>query len=279
AARRGLLAGRGPLLQGVRRGRFRDWPGSPPLRALPSGQRFLAGAKPGAPVALQRAVVEALARPHHRLEQRCRHAHLPRRPEGRAARALRGRRGGRRWVMAALLARHLAAHHAGALLQRRNRAHRGVADVRGRVLDPDPADGAESLVRRLLPVRAHLQPARDRPGGRRELDPRRHHRVADRGPVPLQPVGALRMKRGIGIFLLAPVVVGAPVVFLDPRTGMTGASLKSIEEVQQPQLSLMPEDPEWSNYPELIAERNFFRAYGNSIFITVVVLLGTVSSL
>jgi len=87
------------------------------------------------------------------------------------------------------------------------------------------------------------------------------------------------MKRGIGIFLLYAVLVGASVFFLFPMAWMTGTSLKSIEEVQQPQLSLMPEDPQWSNYTELIAERNFFRAYGNSIFITVVVLLGTVSSL
>ena len=87
------------------------------------------------------------------------------------------------------------------------------------------------------------------------------------------------MKRGIGIFLLYAVLVGASVFFLFPMAWMTGTSLKSIEEVQQPQLSLLPEDPQWSNYTELIAERNFFRAYGNSIFITVVVLLGTVSSL
>ncbi len=87
------------------------------------------------------------------------------------------------------------------------------------------------------------------------------------------------MRRGIGVFLLYAVLVGASVFFLFPMAWMTGTSLKSIEEVQQPQLSLMPEDPQWSNYTELIAEKNFFRAYGNSIFITIVVLLGTVSSL
>lgn len=87
------------------------------------------------------------------------------------------------------------------------------------------------------------------------------------------------MKRGIGIFLLYAVLIGASVFFLFPMAWMTGTSLKSIEEVQQPQLSLMPEEPQWSNYTELMAEKNFFRAYGNSIFITIVVLLGTVSSL
>lgn len=87
------------------------------------------------------------------------------------------------------------------------------------------------------------------------------------------------MKRGVGVFLLYAVLLGASVFFLFPMAWMTGTSLKSIEEVQQPQLSLMPAEPQWSNYTELIAEKNFFRAYGNSIFITIVVLLGTVSSL
>lgn len=87
------------------------------------------------------------------------------------------------------------------------------------------------------------------------------------------------MKRGVGVFLLYAVLLGASVFFLFPMAWMTGTSLKSIEEVQQPQFSLMPAEPQWSNYTELIAEKNFFRAYGNSIFITIVVLLGTVSSL
>ncbi len=87
------------------------------------------------------------------------------------------------------------------------------------------------------------------------------------------------MKRGLGTILLYVVLLGAAAFFLFPMAWMTGTSLKTVEQVQQPQLSLVPEDPQWSNYTDLIAERNFFRAYGNSIFITIVVLLGTVSSL
>lgn len=87
------------------------------------------------------------------------------------------------------------------------------------------------------------------------------------------------MRRGLGTILLYLVLLGAAAFFLFPMAWMTGTSLKTVEQVQQPQLSLIPEDPQWSNYADLIAEKNFFRAYGNSIFITIVVLLGTVSSL
>ncbi len=87
------------------------------------------------------------------------------------------------------------------------------------------------------------------------------------------------MRRGLGTILLYLVLLGAAAFFLFPMAWMTGTSLKTVEQVQQPQLSLIPEDPQWSNYTDLVAEKNFFRAYGNSIFITIVVLLGTVSSL
>jgi len=87
------------------------------------------------------------------------------------------------------------------------------------------------------------------------------------------------MRRGLGTILLYLVLLCAAAFFLFPMAWMTGTSLKTVEQVQQPQLSLIPEDPQWSNYADLIAEKNFFRAYGNSIFITIVVLLGTVSSL
>ncbi len=87
------------------------------------------------------------------------------------------------------------------------------------------------------------------------------------------------MRRGLGTILLYLVLLCAAAFFLFPMAWMTGTSLKTVEQVQQPQLSLIPEDPQWSNYTDLVAEKNFFRAYGNSIFITIVVLLGTVSSL
>lgn len=82
-----------------------------------------------------------------------------------------------------------------------------------------------------------------------------------------------------GQLVIYLVLFGAALFFLFPVAWMTGTSLKTIEEVQQPQLSLLPANPQWSNYADLIAERSFFRAYGNSIFTVVMVLIGTVSSI
>ncbi len=75
------------------------------------------------------------------------------------------------------------------------------------------------------------------------------------------------------------VLLGASLFFLFPVAWMAGTSLKTIEEVQRPQLSLLPADPQWANYAKLIAEQGFFRAYGNSLFTVTMVLLGTVSSI
>lgn len=82
-----------------------------------------------------------------------------------------------------------------------------------------------------------------------------------------------------GVLLIYAVLIGAALFFLFPVAWMTGTSLKTIEEVQQPQLNLFPSEPQWSNYQKLFAEKNFYRAYGNSIFTVAMVLLGTVSSI
>src|SRR5690606_6634572 len=72
--------------------------------------------------------------------------------QGRPSRAVRGGRGGRRRGLAEVLARHAPTHHAGALLQRRDRPHRRPADVRGRLPHPDDTDGAEPGFGGLLPL-------------------------------------------------------------------------------------------------------------------------------
>ncbi len=102
---------------------------------------------------------------------------------------------------------------------------------------------------------------------------RASHRVGPRARL----AKLLRSRFGpLAIYLL---LIGASLFFLFPVAWMTGTSLKTIEEVQQPQLSLLPQDPQWSNYRELVAEQNFYRAYGNSVFTVAMVLLGTVSSI
>lgn len=88
-----------------------------------------------------------------------------------------------------------------------------------------------------------------------------------------------RLKSSLFTLLLYAVLLGASVFFLFPVAWMTGTSLKTIQEVQQPQLSLLPETPQWQNYSRLVRERNFYRAYLNSIFVVTVSLLGTITSI
>lgn len=88
-------------------------------------------------------------------------------------------------------------------------------------------------------------------------------------------------KTGVSGFrrlILYAVLIGLALFFLFPLAWMAGTSLKTIEEVQKPQLSLMPENFQWENYEKLFDDSRFYRAYANSVFIVSVVLFGTVSS-
>jgi multiple sugar transport system permease protein len=79
--------------------------------------------------------------------------------------------------------------------------------------------------------------------------------------------------------LLYVIMVAASAFFIFPMVWMFGTSLKTVEEANQSQLQLFPAEAQWSNYSLLFAERTFYRSYINSIFVTVLVLLGTVTSI
>lgn len=107
-------------------------------------------------------------------------------------------------------------------------------------------------------------------------------RVVPRSSASDAPRPAFRgvvIRRRITVGLIYLVLIASSLFFLFPVAWMLGTSLKTIQEVGQPQLSLLPEAPQWSNYTKLLQERHFYRTYGNSVFTTLVVLLGTVSSL
>jgi multiple sugar transport system permease protein len=79
--------------------------------------------------------------------------------------------------------------------------------------------------------------------------------------------------------LLYTILIWASLFFMFPLAWMVGTSLKTVEEVGRPQLNLLPEVPQWVNYQDLIADPAFIRAYGNSLFVVPLVLLGTVTSI
>lgn len=80
------------------------------------------------------------------------------------------------------------------------------------------------------------------------------------------------------VTLIYAILVCGALFFLFPLAWMVGTSLKAVEEVGRPQLTLLPETPQWENYDALLHEQSFYRAYTNSVFIVTLVLLGTVSS-
>lgn len=79
--------------------------------------------------------------------------------------------------------------------------------------------------------------------------------------------------------ILYAILLAASLFFLFPVAWMTGTSLKTIDEVGQPQLNLLPAVPQWENYTKLLNDAAFYRAYANSLFVVTMVLLGTVASI
>lgn len=75
------------------------------------------------------------------------------------------------------------------------------------------------------------------------------------------------------------ILLLASLFFLFPMAWMAGTSLKSIDEVGQPQLNLLPTIPQWENYSKLFNDSNFYRSYANSLFVVSIVLVGTVTSI
>lgn len=96
--------------------------------------------------------------------------------------------------------------------------------------------------------------------------------------VQLDHTARQRLWDVLKVALIYMLLVAGAVFFLFPLAWMTGTSLKTVEEVGRPQLTLIPDTPQWENYSDLLHEENFYRSYANSIFIVFMVLGGTISS-
>jgi multiple sugar transport system permease protein len=84
--------------------------------------------------------------------------------------------------------------------------------------------------------------------------------------------------RALRLLLVYAVLVGLALFFLFPLAWMVGTSLKTIDEIGRPQISLVPDKPQVANYDKLLHEESFYRSYTNSIYIVVMVVAGTVTS-
>jgi multiple sugar transport system permease protein len=88
-----------------------------------------------------------------------------------------------------------------------------------------------------------------------------------------------RIQDNLGTVLLYAAMVAASAFFLFPLVWMFGTSLKTVEEANQSQLTLIPANPQWENYTSLFMEENFYRSYTNSVIVAILVLLGTVTTI
>jgi ABC-type glycerol-3-phosphate transport system permease component len=75
------------------------------------------------------------------------------------------------------------------------------------------------------------------------------------------------------------ILLAMSLFFLFPMAWMAGTSLKTVQEVGQPQLNLLPTNTQWENYNKLLKDETFYRAYSNSVFVVSLVLIGTVTSI
>jgi ABC-type glycerol-3-phosphate transport system permease component len=104
-------------------------------------------------------------------------------------------------------------------------------------------------------------------------------RVIVKRPVRRNIFARVIQAMDLRALILYVILLAASLFFLFPMAWMTGTSLKTIDEVGQPQLNLLPSVPQWVNYTKLFADDNFFRSYANSLFVVTMVLLGTVASI
>ena len=88
----------------------------------------------------------------------------------------------------------------------------------------------------------------------------------------------IALSRLIPTLTIYALLVGGALFFIFPLAWMGGTSLKTVEEIQESQLQLFPDSPQWENYEKIFNEESFYRAYFNSVFIVTLVLLGTVTS-
>ncbi|MCI0709504.1 MAG: carbohydrate ABC transporter permease [Chloroflexi bacterium] len=84
--------------------------------------------------------------------------------------------------------------------------------------------------------------------------------------------------RWLPAMLIYALLVGGALFFIFPLAWMGGTSLKTVEEIQESQRDLVPDDPQWQNYEKIFHEASFYRSYFNSVFIVSLVLFGTVTS-
>ncbi|MBB6670669.1 carbohydrate ABC transporter permease [Cohnella nanjingensis] len=75
----------------------------------------------------------------------------------------------------------------------------------------------------------------------------------------------------------ALLLLGAAIAFL-PFAWMLLTSFKTFEEVNQIPIRILPHSLHWDNYAQALNQMSFFKFMGNTVFITILSIVGTVLS-
>lgn len=102
------------------------------------------------------------------------------------------------------------------------------------------------------------------------------HPAALVGPTPAPDAPARRGRLISSRMVLHVVLATAGLLFVLPFLWMLLTSFKGLEQLLQAPLSLLPDPWVPGNWPEAWNALPFARAYGNSIYLTVVIVAGTI---
>ncbi|WP_409142002.1 carbohydrate ABC transporter permease [Cellulosimicrobium sp. RS] len=100
--------------------------------------------------------------------------------------------------------------------------------------------------------------------------------AATRGGRPARRTGSARTRRRWGRATLVALLVVLSVPFVFPTWWMATSSLKPMSEILRAVPTLWPQDPSFAAYGEVFRLQPFAQQYWNSLYIAVVVTVGTI---
>jgi multiple sugar transport system permease protein len=97
-------------------------------------------------------------------------------------------------------------------------------------------------------------------------------------PVPNEPVGTPKKKSNAGRYISAAVLVIVTVIMLLPVFYMISTALKSNVEIRKVPPTIIPSQLHFENFGLIFSKIRFGTYFFNSIFVAVLVLIGTLLS-
>lgn len=105
------------------------------------------------------------------------------------------------------------------------------------------------------------------------------HSMEREYPLASRRVRIGKMLGGVRKTVLYFLLVFGSLLMAFPLLWMISTSFKTDAEANGPELVWFPAQPQWEAYQRILADSDFIRSYGNSIFVAVIALTGTLISI